>query len=151
VVITPLPLVFISPRGGARLYIVLFGWAMIFAKLAWDGITLASKLPGLLARGAEHADIVSRPIAAAAPSNRDGPETQGATAASPRKTFSLTFRTFATALVACGLAVFTGWQNQRLGADRAFLDSSQKTLHVIQAFRSLNSPPPPGSTILLRP
>ena len=38
VVITPLPLVFISPRGGARLYIVLFGWAMIFAKFAWDVI-----------------------------------------------------------------------------------------------------------------
>jgi hypothetical protein len=36
VVITPLPLAFISPRGGARLYILLFGWAMIFAKLASD-------------------------------------------------------------------------------------------------------------------
>jgi hypothetical protein len=151
VIITPFPLVFISPRGGARLYIVLFGWAMIFAKLAWDVITLASKLPGLQARGAAADDIASRPIAAGAPSDRDRLETQGAAAASPRKRVPLTFRTFATALVACGLVLFTGWQNQRLGVNRAFLNSGQKTLHVIQAFRSLNLHPPAGSAILLRP
>jgi len=50
VVIIPLPLVFISPRGGARLNILLFGWAMIFAKLASDVITLISKSSTLLAQ-----------------------------------------------------------------------------------------------------
>jgi hypothetical protein len=68
-----------------------------------------------------------------------------------RKTFPVTSRTFATALVACGLALLTGWENQRLGVDRAFRDSGQKTLHVIRAIQSLNLHPQPGSTILLRP
>ena len=53
IVITPLPLAFVTPRGGARLYILLFGWAMIFAKLAWDVIMLVSKVPGLSGRGVE--------------------------------------------------------------------------------------------------
>ena len=39
----------------------------------------------------------------------------------------------------------------RLGVDRAFRDSGQKTVHVIRAIQSLNLHPPPGSTILLRP
>ena len=39
VVITPLPLAFISPRGGGRLYILLFGWAMILAKVVSDSVT----------------------------------------------------------------------------------------------------------------
>jgi hypothetical protein len=44
VVITPLPLDFIIPiRGEASLILVLFGWAMIFAKLASDLIKLVSK------------------------------------------------------------------------------------------------------------
>src|SRR6266496_2807211 len=43
IVIVPLPLAFISIRGGACLYLLLFGWAMIFAKVASDFITLISK------------------------------------------------------------------------------------------------------------
>jgi hypothetical protein len=151
IVITPLPLVFIPPRGGARLYIMLFGWAMIFAKLAWDVITLASKLPRLLAPRAAADAIASRPMAAGTPSDSDRLQMQGVAAVSPHKRFPLTFRTFAIALVACGLVVFTGWQNQRLGVNRAILNSGHKTLHVIQAFRSLNLHPTPGSAILLRP
>jgi len=134
VVITPLPLAFVTPRGGARLYIVLFGWAMIFAKLAWDVITLVSKVPGL--------------------SGLTDPErskTQTATAALTRKRFPFALQMLATILAACGLAVFTGWQNERLSVNRAFLSSGEKTSHVIKAIGSLNLHPSGGSTILLRP
>jgi hypothetical protein len=60
------------------------------------------------------------------------------------------FRAFATLLVACGLAVLTHWENQRLDRVPAFLNSGQKALRVIQALRSLNLHPAPGSMILLR-
>src|SRR5215470_15963732 len=44
IVIVPLPLAFIVPtRGDATLYLLLFGWAMIFAKLAVALITLIAK------------------------------------------------------------------------------------------------------------
>src|SRR5262249_42784337 len=47
VVVTPLPLAFIPARGGAMLYIVLFGWAMIIARVLQDAIGLVGKLLGL--------------------------------------------------------------------------------------------------------
>src|SRR5438477_5291038 len=47
VVITPLPLAFIPARGGAMLYIVLFGWATIFARMASELIALAGKMTAL--------------------------------------------------------------------------------------------------------
>jgi len=151
VVITPLPLAFVTPRGGARLYIVLFGWAMIFAKLAWDAMTLFSKLPGLLTQRAE-GELAASPPTAGGPAGLDLSKTQPADIVDPaRKTFPVTSRTFATALVACGLALFTGWEHQRLGVDRAFRDSGKETLHVIRAIGSLNLHPSPGSTILLTP
>ena len=151
VVITPLPLAFVTPRGGARLYIVLFGWAMIFAKLTWDVMTLFSKLPGLLTQRAE-GDVAVSPPSAGGPAGLDLSKTQPADVADPaRKTFPVTSRTCATALVACGLALFTGWEHQRLGVDRAFRDSGKETLHVIRAIGSLNLHPSPGSTILLKP
>ena len=44
VVIVPLPIVFLLPiRGGGCLYLLLFGWAMIFAKAACDVIELISR------------------------------------------------------------------------------------------------------------
>src|SRR5213082_2079058 len=44
IVIVPLPLAFIVPtRGDASLYLLLFGWAMIFAKVTFDLITLIWK------------------------------------------------------------------------------------------------------------
>jgi len=52
-------------------------------------------------------------------------------------------------MVAFSLALLTQWENQRFGRVRAFLNSGQKTSHVIQAFRSLNLHPAPRSTILL--
>lgn len=152
VVITPLPLAFVTPRGGARLYIVLFGWAMIFAKLAWDVITLFSKLPGLLAQGGEGGLAASPATVGGVPAGLDLSKTQSADVVDlARKTFRVTSRAFAIAVVACGLALFTGWEHQRLGLDRAFRDSGKKTLHVIRAIGSLNLRPSPGSTILLKP
>src|SRR5947208_3871469 len=47
VVITPLPLAFIPARGGAMLYIVLFGWAMIIARMLSDLIGLIARVAGL--------------------------------------------------------------------------------------------------------
>ena len=43
VVITPLPLAFVTIRGDACLYIPLFGWAMILAKVVSDSVTLISR------------------------------------------------------------------------------------------------------------
>jgi hypothetical protein len=45
VVITPLPLAFVTPRGGACLTIILFGWVMILAKLVSDLSMLITRLP----------------------------------------------------------------------------------------------------------
>src|ERR1043166_1449075 len=115
VVITPLPLAFIPGRGGAMLYIVLFGWAMIIARMLSDLIGLIARVAGL---------------------------------AGPRKTM---LSTLATAAVAVAFAVFTQWQSYQFDRVRVQLSLGQKTLHVIQAFRSLNLHPPPGSPILLKP
>lgn len=149
VVITPLPLAFVTPRGGARLYILLFGWAMIFAKLVWDAIMLVSKVPGLSGRGAQTDVIVERPFESGG-ADRELSKTQPANASLTRGGFTA-FQTLGTIVVACALAIFTGWQNQRLGVNRAFLNSGQKTSHVIRAIGSLNLHPSPRSTILLRP
>jgi len=59
--------------------------------------------------------------------------------------------TFATAAVAVAFAVFTHWESQRFDRTRGLLSSGQKSLHVIQAFRSLDLHPPPGSSLLLKP
>jgi len=59
--------------------------------------------------------------------------------------------TFATAAVAVAFAIFTHWENQRPDRIRVQLSSGRKSLHVIQAFRSLNLHPSPGSLILLKP
>ncbi len=115
IVIVPLPLAFIPLRGGAHLYLLLFGWAMIFAKVASDFITLISKSLTLIK--------VPAPV----------------------------FRVVAMLLVACALAIFTHWENQRFDLIHVFLRVGQKTSHVIQAFRSLDLHPAPGSTILLLP
>jgi hypothetical protein len=151
VVITPLPLAFISPRGGARLYILLFGWAMIFAKLASDVITLISKPSTLLGQAGAVGAATRAIVVGAATSRVRWAAIRAAAGAVVGKTSPVMFRAFATVLVAFALALFTRWENQRFGRIRALLNSHQKTLHVIQAFRSLNLHPAPGSLILLRP
>lgn len=63
VVIVPLPIVFLLPiRGGGCLYLLLFGWAMIFAKAACDVIELISRtfmFPGKTAARALRIALVS--------------------------------------------------------------------------------------------
>jgi hypothetical protein len=151
VVITPLPLAFISPRGGVRLYLLLFGWAMIFAKLATDVITLISKCLTLLGQSGAVGAATQANVVGAATSHVRWPAIKAAAGAMRGNTSPVMFRAFATVLVAFALAVFTQWENQRFGRIRALLKSGQKTLHVIQAFGSLNVRPAPGSLILLRP
>ncbi len=126
IVIVPLPLVFIVPmRGDAPLYLLLFGWAMIFAKLAFDLITLISKFSAF---------VGNRVLAASAG--------VASTKVSPQ-----VFRIIATLLVAFAVAAFTKRENQRLQAP--WLNVGTKTSHVIQTFRSLGLRPMHGSRILL--
>ena len=149
VVVTPLPLAFLTPRGGGRLYIPLFGWAMIFAKFAWDVITVIYKSPTLLRQSARWAPQVQQ---------SSGDEATDRSRWTPMRAvagvmgqISSRFQTFAMIVIAFGLAVFTQWENQRSGRVRTILNSGQKAVHVIQAFRSLNLHPAPGSMILLTP
>jgi len=131
IVIVPLPLAFIVPlRGDAPLYLLLFGWAMIFAKVAFDLITLISK----------SSIFVGKAVGAGAATGAIIGGRAGRM--SPR-----VFRVIATLGVASALAMFTQWENQRLKVP--LLSVGAKTSHVIQAFRSLDLHPPHGSSILL--
>jgi hypothetical protein len=130
IVIVPLPLAFIVPiRGDAPLYLLLFGWAMIFAKVAFDLITLISKLS---------VSVGNRILATAT----------GATLGDPSSKVSRrVFRIMATLLVALALAAFTQRENQRLRVP--WFNVGAKTSHVIHTFRSLGLHPMHGSRILL--
>jgi hypothetical protein len=130
IVVVPLPLAFIVPmRGDAPLYLLLFGWAMIFAKLAFDLITLISKFSVF---------VGNRLLAPATGSTVGGAFSK----VSPR-----VFRIIATLLVAFALAAFTQRENQRLQVP--WLNVGAKTSHVIHTFHSLGLRPLHGSSILL--
>ncbi len=130
IVIVPLPVAFIVPmRGDASLYLLLFGWAMIFAKVTFDLIILISEF--LLFLG-----------------NRALPAATGAiNGNASRKVPLRVFRIAATLLVAFALAAFTQRENQRLRVPS--LNVGAKTFHVIHTFRSLGLRPLHGSRILL--
>lgn len=148
VVITPLPLVFLVPiRDGACLNLVLFGWAMILAKIASDLIRLISKSSivtgqrsmvgaaiGAIASGTVTGSVSAVVVAA----------TAGAVAVRLPKAI---LRVVATLIVAIALAIYAEWQNQFRVA--SFLRIGEKEAHVIDAFRTLNLRPKPGSEILL--
>jgi len=151
IVIVPLPIAFIFPiRGGASLYLLLFGWAVIFAKVAFDLITLISRFLILVGQavgvGAPSGAIMQGTTAGRARSAAIGTDA----GAAPSKMSSRIFRVVATLLVASALAIFTQWENQRFGTVRALLNGGQKVSHVIEALKSLNLQPAPGSTVLLR-
>jgi hypothetical protein len=130
IVIVPLPIAFIVPmRGDAPLYLLLFGWAMIFATIVIDLITLISKF-SLFAATRVRAATKGATIGLAS------------TKVSPR-----VFRVIAMLLVAFALAAFTQRENQRLQAP--WLNVGTKTSHVIQTFRSLGLRPLNDSSILL--
>ena len=131
IVIVPLPLAFIVPlRGDAPLYLLLFGWTMILAKVAFDLITLISK-SSIFA-----GDRFRAPATGAITGD-----------ASKKKVYPRIFRTIATLLVALALAAFTQRENQRLRVP--WLNVGAKTSCVIQTFRSLNLRPIHGGRILL--
>ena len=130
IVIVPLPLAFIVPvRGDAALYLLLFGWSMIFAKVAFDLVTLFLKF-SIFVRNRVLRTATSLTVESASD-----------------RVFPLVFRTIATLLVAFALAAFTQRENQRLRVP--WLNVGAKTSHVIQTFRSLGLRPIHGSRILL--
>ena len=151
VIITPLPVDFISFRGDACLYIPLFGWAMIIAKVVSDSVTLMVKSFALLYQGGPALSRQPAQLLEGATTNHAQWGSIGTpVAAFAGKISPPMFRAFATLLVACGFAVLTQWENQRFDHVPALLNSGQKPLRVIQALRSLNLHPAPGSMILLR-
>ena len=137
VVIVPLPIAFLLPmRGGGSLYLLLFGWAMIFSKVVSDLITLTSRcwifVQRLLGLGA------------ATRGTADGAADAAVDTAVPQ-----IFRVLAMLLVALALAIFTRWENQRLGWVPALLKQGQKVLHVVAALKSSDLQPALGSRVLL--
>jgi hypothetical protein len=148
IVIVSLPLAFIRPiRSGACLYLLLFGWAMIFGKLASDLIMLISKFSILIGRrvgvGTATGAIIARVI-----TNRVRAAPIGVVVDATASKLSLwVFRVVTTILVASALALFTQRENQRLRVRP--LTVGKKTSRVIEAFRSLGLHPTPGSNILL--
>ena len=149
VVIVPLPLAFVLPiRGGACLYLLLFGWAIIFAKVARDLVAVISKA----------AISVGRRITVA---TRTGERTESdsdsavcrahrALGGSAIKIPTSGIGVAVLAVLALCLAIFTDWENRRVGNVPALLGVGQKVSHVIAAFDSLNLRPAPHSTVLLK-
>jgi hypothetical protein len=155
VVLVPLPIAFIYPiRGGACLYLLLFGWAIILAKFVSDLIILMLKYSTSLGQAvgvgvaidAAIGTVVNHRARGAAIGAAMG-AVIGACAAKlpPRK-----FRACAVTLVVFGVAIVTQWENQRLGRAAGILESGQRTVHAIETFRSLNLQPVFGSNILLK-
>ena len=149
VVIVPLPLAFLLPiRGGGSLYLLLFGWAMIFARIACDLAMLISKVAMMVGQwlgGGTKTDAINPSLGSAtrwAPAERilDAPVNQ---------TPAPAIRIAVVAMVALSLGIFTEWQNRRLRTERVLLGIGQKVNHVIGALESLNLRPAPDSTVLL--
>jgi hypothetical protein len=155
VVLVPLPIAFIRPiRGGACLYLLLFGWAIIFAKLASDLIALILKYSTSLGRGVGVGATTGAVIGAAA-SHRArvaaiGAAIGAAMGACAAKLPPRKFRAFAMTLIVLSIAIITQWQNQRLGRIPGIFTSGQRMLHAIESFRALNLQPAAGSKILLK-
>lgn len=151
VVLVPLPIAFIHPiRGGACLYLLLFGWATIFAKLASDVIVLISKCSTLVGQGVGVGVTTGAVIGAAATHRARGAAIGAAIGACAGKLPPRTFRAFAMTLLIFGIAIVTQWKNQHLGRIPGILRSGQRTLHAIESFRSLDLHPASGSNILLK-
>jgi hypothetical protein len=152
IVIVPLPIAFIRPiRGDGCLYLLLFGWAMIIAKVAFDLITLISKSL-ISVRQTARVRTPTGAIIGGAATGRTGKVRQVALAveAAVGKTSASTFRIVAVILLALSLASFTQWENQRLRTLRALPKVRNKVSRVIGALQSLNLQPAPQSTVLLK-
>ncbi|MGE5207990.1 MAG: hypothetical protein ACM3KL_01525 [Alphaproteobacteria bacterium] len=149
VVIVPLPLVFLLPiRGGACLYLLLFGWATIFAKVACDLVAVLSIAVTPVGQRTRVASRIRAGIEGANPSAvRHADDRIGD---SSRKISISGVRITILALLALCLATFVEWENRRVGNVSALLGIGQKVSHVIAAFDSLNLQPAPNSTVLLK-
>ena len=151
VVLVPLPIAFIHPiRGGGCLYLLLFGWATIFAKLASDVILLIAKCSTLLGQGVGVGATAGAVIGAAATHRARGAAIGAAIGACAGKLPPRMFRAFAITLLISGIAIVTQWENQHLGRIPGIFRSGQRTLHAIESFRSLDLHPASGSNILLK-
>jgi len=151
VVIVPLPIAFLTPiRGDACLYLLLYGWAMIFGKLVSDLIMLMSKSPILIGRGAVVGGITGAIIGGAVTDRVRGTAIGAGLGAAVGKMSPSVFVAVATVLVALALAISTQLENQSSGYIPAVLNSGQKVAHVIKAVQSLNLRPAPRSTVLLK-
>ena len=122
-------LAFLLPiRGGGCLYLLLFGWAMIFAKASCDLIALISRtfmLPGQRVAVDRKIEPLSEiHDAGAAPIL----ETLRVTA---KKTPGWTIRIVLISVLAVSFALFTDWENRRLsdGAKSARRRSKSKSRH----------------------
>ena len=150
VVIVPLPIAFLLPiRGGGCLYLLLFGWAMIFAKVACDLIALISRpfmFPGQRVAVDRKTEAMSKTHDRCAAGNAPILGTLRATAG---KTPGWTVRIVLVSVLAVSFALFTGWENRRLRTVPNLLGVGEKVSHVIAAIDSLNLRPAPGSTVLL--
>jgi hypothetical protein len=148
IVIVPLPMAFIFPiRRGGCLYLLLFGWAMIYARALCD--VIASVTNACVARG-QRIEIDRRLESPARPGA--GGELVGATSSvTPEKTPGSAVRITLVFLWVASFALFTDWENRRLATAQNWLGVGQKVSHVIAAFDSLNLRPAPHSTVLLKP
>ena len=154
VVLVPLPIAFIRPiRGGACLWLLLFGWASIFAKVASDVIAIISKCSTSIGRGVGVGTTTGAIIGAVASRARGaaiGATVGAAIGACAAKLPPRKFRAFAIALLVFGVAIITQWENQRLGRIPGIFERGQTTLHAIESFRALDLHPMSGSNILLK-
>ena len=149
VVIVPLPLAFLVPiRGGGSLYLLLFGWAMIFAKVACDLIAVISKAVISVGQRITVATGTGERI------ESDGGSAvcraHGALGGNSSNSYTTGVRVAVFAVLALCFAIFTDWENRRVGNVPALLGVGQKVSHVIAAFDSLNLRPAPHSTVLLK-
>jgi len=152
VVIVPLPIAFLLPiRGGGCLYLLLFGWAMIFAKVACDLIALISR-PFMFP---DQPVAVDRKTEARSETHDGGAAGDapilGILRATAGKTPGWTVRIVLVSVLAVSFALFTDWENRRLRTVPNLLGVGEKVGHVIAAFDSLNLRPAPHSTVLLKP
>jgi hypothetical protein len=140
VVIVPLPIAFIFPiRSGGCLYLLLFGWAMISARAACDLIGLVAN--AFVSQGQKTETYRAAPDTLVVGNRNDTTGTAPGWIA----------RIAPVSVLAISMAIFTQWENHRLGTVPNLLAVGQKVNHVITAFDSLRLQPAPHSTVLLKP
>jgi hypothetical protein len=146
IVIVPLPLAFVPIRGGACLYLVLFGWAMIFGQVASDVLGLIGNCLMRLGRRLGFELLNDQRSRGNVPNTRVWSIVPGMR---PGKISAFIFRPFAIVLLG-SVGILARFENQRWGRVQLLVESGQKVVHVIQALRSLDLRPAPGSAILLK-